>query len=163
MPHHRSGHRVDLQNMFVRSAFSVAEGRIAANIFPGLEGGQLHRLDFVAGVPGIEVIHDIFQNNQHFIVLADGVYPVVQGNEAAAEGWKNEVGIFARFDVITAEPTEVFGQDQIDFPVRRVLHQPVKPRTVESRTGDPVVTVVVVERPALFQHIPGEHFLLIFD
>lgn len=27
----------------------------------------------------------------------------------------------------------------------------------EGRTGDPIVAVVVVERPALFPHIPGEH------
>ena len=101
-PHHRDRHRVDLQNVLVRRALSVAEGRIAAHIFPGLEGGQLHRLDLVAGVPRIEVIHDIFQNDQHFIVLADGVHPIVEGNEPASEGRENEVGIFARFDVITA-------------------------------------------------------------
>ena len=101
-PHHRGRHRVDLQNVLVRRALSVAEGRIAAHIFPGLEGGQLHRLDLVAGVPRIEVIHDIFQNDQHFIVLADGVHPIVEGNEPASEGRENEVGIFARFDVITA-------------------------------------------------------------
>ena len=106
---------------------------------------------------------NIFQNNQHFIVLADGVYPVVQGNEAAAEGWKNEVGIFARFNVITTEPAEVFGQDQVDFPVGRVLHQPVESWTIEGCPGDPIITVVIVERPSLFPHIPGEHFLLIFD
>ena len=104
-PHHRSSHRVDLQDVLVRRAFPVAEGRIAAHIFPSLEGGQLHRLDFVAGIPRIEVVHDIFQNDQHLVVLADRVHSIVQGNEPAAQGRKNEVGIFARLDVITAKPT----------------------------------------------------------
>ena len=101
-PHHRGRHRVDLQDVLVRCALPVTEGRIAAHIFPRLEGGQLHRLDFVAGVPRIEVVHDIFQNDQHLIVLADGVYSIVEGYKAAAEGRKNEVGIFASFNVITA-------------------------------------------------------------
>ena len=104
-PHHRGCYRVDLQNVLVRRALPVAEGRIATHIFPCLEGGQLHRLDLVAGVPRIEVVHDIFQNDQHLIVLADGVYPIVERNEPASEGRKNEVCIFARFDIITTEPT----------------------------------------------------------
>ncbi len=109
VPHYRSGHRINLQNVLVRRTLPVAEGSVAAHIFPSLEGGQLHRLDFVAGVPGIEVVHYIFQNDHHFIVLADGVHTIVESDEAAAERWKNEVGIFARFNVITTEPAEVFG------------------------------------------------------
>ena len=91
VPHYRSCHRVNLQNVLVRRALPVAEGRIAAHILPSLEGRQLHCLDFVAGVPRIEVVHNIFQNDQHFIVLADGVYPIIEGDEAAAQRRKNEI------------------------------------------------------------------------
>ena len=105
VPHYRSSHRVNLKNVLVRRALPVAEGSVAAHIFPRLEGGQLHRLDFVAGIPRIEVVHDIFQNDQHFIVLADGIHTIIKGNKTASEGRKNEVGIFARFNVITTKPT----------------------------------------------------------
>ena len=46
--------------------------------------------------------------------------------------------------------------------IRGVLHQPVQPRTVKGRTRNAVVTVIIVQRPALFPHIVREHFLLIF-
>ena len=102
VPYHGSGHRIDLKNVLVCLAFLIAEGRIAAHIFPGLEGGQLHRLDLVAGVPRIEVIHHIFQNDQHLVVLAEGVNAIIQRDETAAEGWEHKVCVLARFDVITA-------------------------------------------------------------
>ena len=50
-----------------------------------------------------DVLHHIFQNDQHLIVLADGVYPIIEGDEAAAEGRKHKVRVLARFDVITTE------------------------------------------------------------
>ena len=124
---------------------------------------MLHRLDLVAGVPGIEVIHHIFQNDQHFVVLAEGVHTIVEGDEAAAEGGKHKIRVLASLDVVTAEARQVFAEYQIDLPVRRVLYQPVQPRTVKGCPAYAVITVVVIQRPALFPHIPGEHFLLIFD
>lgn len=46
--------------------------------------------------------------------------------------------------------------------IRGVLHQSVQSRTVEGRTRNAVITVIIVQRPTLFPHIAGEHFLLIF-
>ena len=103
MPHHGSRHRIDLKNVLVRLAFPVTKGRVAADIFAALEGGQLHRLDLAAGVPRVEVIHHIFQNDQHLIVLAERVNAVVQSDESTAEGRKHKVCVLARFDVISTE------------------------------------------------------------
>ena len=103
MPHHGSRHRIDLKNVLVRFAFLITEGRIAADILTALKRGQLHRLDLAAGVPRVEVIHDVFQNDQHLVVLAECVNPVIQSDETAAEGWKHKVCVLARFDVITTE------------------------------------------------------------
>ena len=103
VPHHGSSHRVDLKNVLVRLAFPVTEGRIAADILAAFERGQLHRLDLAAGVPRVEVIHHIFQNDQHLVVLSEGVNPIIQRDEAAAEGRKHKVCVLARFDVISTE------------------------------------------------------------
>ena len=74
-----------------------------ADILAALEGGQLDRLDLAAGVPRIEVIHHIFQNDQHLVVLAERINTVIQRDETAAEGWKHKVRVLARFDVISTE------------------------------------------------------------
>ena len=103
MPHHGSSHRIDLKNVLVRFAFLIAEGRIAADIFAALERGQLDCLDLAAGVPRIKVIHHIFQNDQHLVVLAKRVNPVIQRDETAAKGRKHKVCVLARFDVISTE------------------------------------------------------------
>lgn len=81
VPYHGSGHRIDLKNVLVCLAFLIAEGRIAADILAAFEGGQLHSLDLAAGVPRIEVIHHIFQNDQHLVVLAEGVNAIIQRDE----------------------------------------------------------------------------------
>ena len=101
--YHGSGHRIDLKNVLVSFAFLIAKGRVAADILAALEGGQLHRLDLAAGVPHIEVIHHIFQNDQHFVVLAEGVNAIIQSDETAAEGRKHKVRVLASFDVISTE------------------------------------------------------------
>ena len=103
VPYHGSRHRIDLKNVLVRFAFPITEGRIAADILAAFERGQLHRLDLAAGVPRIEVIHHIFQNDQHLIVLAERVNAVVQSDESTAEGRKHKVCVLARFDVISTE------------------------------------------------------------
>ena len=103
MPHHGSSHRIDLKNVLVSFAFLIAKGRVAADILAALEGGQLHRLDLAAGVPRIEVIHHIFQNDQHLVVLAEGVNAIIQSNETAAEGREHKICVLARFDVISTE------------------------------------------------------------
>ena len=103
VPHHGSRHWIDLKNVLVRFAFPVTEGRIAANILAALEGGQFHRLDLAAGVPRVKVIHHIFQNDQHFVVLAERINTVIQSDETAAEGWEHKVRVLARLDVISTE------------------------------------------------------------
>ena len=50
-----------------------------------------------------DVLHHIFQNDQHLIVLAEHVNAVVQSDESTAEGRKHKVCVLARFDVITTE------------------------------------------------------------
>ena len=50
-----------------------------------------------------DVLHHIFQNGQHLIVLAEHVNAVVQSDKATAEGRKHKVRVLARFDVITTE------------------------------------------------------------
>ena len=90
-PDDGGGSRVDYQNMLVLRAFQIADGGVAAHILPGLERGAFHRFDLAAGVPGVEVVHDIFQNYQHLIVFVSGVHPVIEGDEPAAEARKNDV------------------------------------------------------------------------
>ena len=146
--------------MLVVRALFVAQRSIASDIFATLERGLLYRLDFVAGITRIEFIHHVFQNDQHFIVLVHGIHAVVECDEPAAEAWKNEIRISASLDVISPQPTEILGQNQVDLSIRRVLHQPIEARSIERCPGNAIVAVVVVEIPSLLSDIPGQQFLL---
>ena len=50
-----------------------------------------------------DVLHHIFQNDQHLIVLAERVNAVIQRDEATAKGRKHKVRVLTRFDVISTE------------------------------------------------------------
>ena len=89
--------------MLVIRAFQIADRGIASHILPGLKRGAFDCPDFGAGVPGVEVVHDIFQNHQHLIVFVSGVHPIIEGDEPAAEARKNDVRILPAFDIISAE------------------------------------------------------------
>ncbi len=83
--HHGSGHRVDNKDVLILRAFQIADGRVAADIFPGLESRLLDGSNLVTGVTGIEVVHDIFQNDQHLIIFVDRIHTVVECDKAAAQ------------------------------------------------------------------------------
>ena len=40
-----------------------------------------HCPDFAAGISCVEVVHDIFQNDQHLIVFVNGVHTVIESDE----------------------------------------------------------------------------------
>ena len=50
-----------------------------------------------------DVLHHIFQNDQHLVVLAKRVNPIIQRDEATAKGRKHKVRVLTRFDVISTE------------------------------------------------------------
>ena len=139
VPHHGSSHRVNLKNVLVRFAFLITEGRIAADILTALECGQLDCLDLAAGVPRIEVIHHIFQNNQHLIVLAECVNPVIQSDETAAEGWEHKVCIKADLKIVSAKTAHILDDDRADFSGFGFCKHCLKSGTVEVT---PCVTVI---------------------
>ena len=87
----RSSHRVDFKDVLVRRGFSVADGSVAANILSALEGGLFHCPDFAAGISCVEVVHDIFQNDQHLIVFVNGVHTVIESDEPAAHRREHDV------------------------------------------------------------------------
>ncbi len=155
------GGRVDYQDVLVLRAFQIADRGVAAHILPSLKRGPFDSSDFAAGVPGVEVIHDIFQNHQHLIVFVSGVHPIIEGDEPAAEAGENNVRILAAFDIISAKTTEVLAEYQIDFSGGGVSDKLIEPGPIEGRTQDPIVTVGGVEVPALFLDIAAEHLPLV--
>ena len=130
--HDGGGGRVNYQDVLVLRAFQIAVGGVAADILSGLKRGAFDCPDFGAGVPGVQVVHDIFQNHQHLIVLVNGVHAIVESDKPAAHRREHDVRISASLDVISAETTEVFAQYQIDFPSFGVGDHLVEHRPVES-------------------------------
>ena len=103
----RSGYRVDLQNALVFGGLSAADWCVTFHILPGLEGGSLHRPDLIAGIPCVKVVHHVLQNDQHLVVLVNGVNAVVEGDEAAAQGREHHISVLVRPDVVPTKAAEV--------------------------------------------------------
>ena len=119
--------------MLILRAFQIADGSVAANIFPTLEGRLLDSPDLVAGIPSVQVVHDIFQNDQHLVILVNSVHSVIQGNEAAAEAGKYNIRIFSAFDVVPPQTGEVLTQHQVNLPRCGVRDHLIEPGAVERR------------------------------
>lgn len=146
--------------MFILRAFQIADGCVAADIFSSLERGLFDGPDFIAGVSGIQIIHHIFQNNQHLIVLVNRIHTVIEGDKPAAQGGEHNVRVFARLNVIPPQPGEILTRHQIDLSGGSIRNQAVEARSVECRAGNAVITVCVIQIPALLPHIAAEHLAL---
>ena len=59
-PHKGRCCRVGNEDVLVIRAFQIADRGIASHILPGLKRGAFDCPDFGAGVPGVEVVHDIW-------------------------------------------------------------------------------------------------------
>ena len=125
--------------MFILRAFQIADGSVAADIFPSLERGLFDGPDFIAGVSGIQIIHHIFQNDQHLIVLVDRIHTVIEGNKAATQAGEHDVRISTAFDVIPPQPGEILTQHQIDLPSGGVRNQAVEARSVNGCTRNTII------------------------
>lgn len=60
-----------------------------------------------------------------------GVYPIIEGDEPAAEAGENDVRILSAFDIISAETTAY----QIDFPGGGVSDKLIEPRPISQCTS----------------------------
>ena len=49
----------------------------------------------------------VLQNDQHLVVLVNGVNAVVEGDEAAAQGREHHISVLARPDVVPTKAAEV--------------------------------------------------------
>ena len=77
------------------------------------QNAALHALNIEADDPQPQglIIYNGSSSNARLIAQA-GLFSIpssIEGDEAAAQRRKNEIGIFARFNVITTKPAEVFG------------------------------------------------------
>ena len=103
LPHNSGGGFVNDETVGVLRVFEVAVRGVAADIFPRLAGGLPDGFYLAAGVTGVKIVHYIFENHNHLIVLVNGVHTIIQGNEAAPQRGENDINVFARFNVITPE------------------------------------------------------------
>lgn len=80
------------------------------------------------------VLHHIFQNDQHLVILVNGIHTVIEGNEAAAEAGKYDIRVFSGLNVVPPQAGEVLAQYQVNLSRRGIHDHLVEPRAVESRT-----------------------------
>jgi len=82
--HNCGGGLVDQETVLVCGVLLVAVGRAVAHEHAVARAGPLHRFDFLACVPALEFVEKIPERHD-VVVIVDGVHPVIQGNEPAAD------------------------------------------------------------------------------
>jgi len=75
---------------------------------------QFYGADLVAGVPRIKIVHHIFQDHQHLVVLVDRIHTVVEGDEADAHRGEHDVRIFSGLDVVPSKAAHVLDDPGAD-------------------------------------------------
>ena len=83
--HYIDNRLVNYQPVMVVRIFRIAIWSVTSDIFPCSASGLPHRLNLVARISGEKIIHHIFENHQHFIIVLNGVHAVLQGYEATAD------------------------------------------------------------------------------
>ena len=146
---HTGGIGIRNQQIFILLGLHVAvhsEGSNKISV-PALyiQGGT----GLYGNVPAVGFIHDVFDRNRQIItvvilcrvdVVRDGDKPHTVGREYLAQ-------VAACFDVLTAQPGEVFDNDAVDFPIGHILHHLLEGWAVKDDTA---VAIVHFERHYLY-------------
>ena len=66
-------------------------------------------------------------------------------------------------DIITPETAQILTEYQIDPAVLGIVKHSLHTRTVKRSTRNPVIDVLIIERPALFADVVAENLTLILN
>lgn len=107
-------------------------------LHPGLE----YRLDLVAGVLGVPLVHDVQERREVVVGGLCAVHAVVDGNEADALLGKNDLGVVAHLQIVPPEPAQVFDNQGGHMARFNLAQKGVEAGAVEVGAGVAIVPKV---------------------
>ena len=139
--HHGGGSGVHHQPVVVIRVLAVTVRGEGADELPlplfGAEGTP----HFSGDVPGVLLVKDVFDRQQHVVRALLTVDPVVDGQKAYAVLRKPTLQIATHIDVVPAKPGEVLNHHTVDLPGFNIAQHPPETGTVEIGSRVPVIGI----------------------
>ena len=122
LPHHLGGLGIHHQGLLVRRGSDIAVGNRAAAPLAILHPGAEDGLDLVAGVPAVELVHDVEKGREVILLGLGAVDTVVDGDEPHTLVREHDLGIEADLEIVPSEAAHVLDDDRADVARLDLLH-----------------------------------------
>ena len=161
--HHIRRHRVHHQPLLVLRCAVIAVWNAAAAPQALCHAGMEHRLNFVAGVLGIPLIHNVQKWGEIVVQRSFTVHAVVDGEKTHLFLREQHLGIEAHLKVVSPQAAHVLDDDRGYPPSLYLLQKGLKARSVEVSPGVSVVGEVADVAKAMLNRIVFQIHLLESD
>ena len=161
LPHHLGGLGIHHQCLLVRWGSDIAVGNRAAAPLAILHPGAEDGLDFVAGVPAVELVHDVEKGREVVLLGLGAVDAVVDGDEPHALVGEHDLGVEANLEIVPPEAAHVLDDDRADVARLDLPHHGGEAWAVEIDAAVAVVSEVPEVGKALLTGVGFEVSLLI--
>ena len=150
LPHHLGGLGIHHQGLLVRWGADIAIGNRAAAPLAILHPGAEDGLDFVAGVPAVELVHDVEKGREVVFLGFGAVDAVVDGDEPHALVREHDLGVETHLEIVPSEAAHVLDDDRPNVARLNLPHHGGEARTVKIDAAVAVVgEVPEVGKPLL--------------
>ena len=162
-PDNLCGRLVHDKGLLIARFSLVAIGNGAAAPQPFLHSGLEYRLDFVAGVLCVPLVHDVQKRSEVIVLRGGAVHIVVDSYETNALLREKNLRVIADLQVISAKTAEVFYNQDFHMTCFDFFQQGGKAGTVEIRTRITVVIKMANVSQPFLTGIFFEVFFLVLD
>ena len=114
LPHHLGGFGIHHQGLLVRWRSDIAIGNRAAAPLAILHPSAEDGLDLVAGVPAVELIHDVEKGREVVLLGLGAVDAVVDGDEPHTLVGEHDLGVEANLEIVPPEAAHILDDDCAD-------------------------------------------------
>ena len=161
LPHHLGGLGIHHQGLLVRWGADIAVGNRAAAPLAILHSGSKDGLYFVAGVPAVELVHDVEKGREVVLLGLGAVDAVVDGDEPHALVWEHDLGVEANLEIVPPKAAHVLNDDRSNVARLNLPHHGGEAWTVKIYAAVAVVSEVPEVGKALLTGVGFEVSLLI--
>lgn len=120
--------------------------------------GLEYRLDFITGVLGVPLVHDIQKRSEVIVLRSSTIHVVVDGYEADTLFRKEDFRVVADLQIVTTKAAEILNHKGLNSSGFDFFKQGGKTGTIEVRTR----ITVIIKVPDIFQPFLSGIFFEIF-
>ena len=137
------------------------EGRLPTTKLPLPGTGHTPCQHLFGNIPAVHIVQDILKRRNVHFLTGQAVHSVCNGNIAYIVFWEKDFDIAASFDIIPAQPGQVFGDNAADLSRLNIGNHALKRRAVEIAACITVIHIILIlEHSVFFGKVPEHKFLV---